>query len=117
MSGNIDWTRIVMASQKAQAAAEGALSCAQLLQSEAGHRLTAIEARMGGVEGRLSTISAGQNSRERAIMRIADTQADHTAHLTRIEAKLDSIEAAMDDLGQAQQRIEQALAAISARLP
>lgn len=103
MSGNIDWTLIVMASQKAQVAAEGALASARLLESEAGHRLTAIEARMGGVEGRLSTIAAGQNSHERAIMRIADTQADHTARLTRIEAKLDAIEAA--------------LAAIAAKLP
>jgi hypothetical protein len=119
MSGNIDWTLIVMASQKAQSAAEASLASARLLESEAGHRLTAIEARMGGVEGRLTTIAAGQNSHELSIMRIADTQADHTARLTRIEAKLYAIEATLATLPtmESQQRIEQALADLTARLP
>jgi hypothetical protein len=93
MSDNTDWTLIVMASQKAQVAAEAALASARLQESEAGQRLTAIEARMGGVEGRLTTIGAGQSSHELAIMRIAVTQADHTARLTRIEATLARIEA------------------------
>jgi hypothetical protein len=93
MSGNTDWTLIVLASQKAQVAAEAALASARLQESETGHRLTAIEARMVGVEGRLTTIGAGQSSHELAIMRVADTQADHTARLTRIEATLARIEA------------------------
>jgi TolA-binding protein len=117
MSGNVDLTLIFMASQKAQTAAEAALASSQLLESEAGHRLGAIEARMGGVEGRLTTIAAGQNSHELAIMRIANTQADHTARLTRIEATLATMDGRIDDLAQSQQRIEQALAAIAARLP
>jgi hypothetical protein len=61
------------------------------LESEAGYRLSAMEARLGAIEGRIANLAAGQNSRELAIMRIADTQADHTARLTRIETLLTDI--------------------------
>jgi hypothetical protein len=55
-----------------------------------------IETRMVVVEDRL--------------MRIADTQADHTERLTQIEAKLDAVEAMLG-------AIAATLASISARLP
>ena len=82
MSESTDWTLIVRASQQAKVAAEAAVASAKLLESEAGHRLTAMEARLGAIEGRIANLAAGQNSHELAIMRIADTQADHTARST-----------------------------------
>ncbi len=91
MSENTDWTLIVRASQQAKVAAEAAVASAKLLESEAGHRLSAMEARLGAIEGRIANLAAGQNSHELAIMRIADTQADHTARLTRIETLLTDI--------------------------
>ena len=91
MSENIDWTLIVRASQQAKLAAEAAVASARLLESEAGHRLTAMEARLGAIEGRITNLAAGQSSHELAIMRIADTQADHTARLARIEVLLTDI--------------------------
>lgn len=96
--GNVDWTLIVLASQKAQAAAEAAASMTTLLESEMGGRVTSIEARITSVEGRLSSIAAGQQGHSLAIMRIADTQADHTARLTRIEAMLGGIEASLESI-------------------
>jgi hypothetical protein len=50
-----------------------------------------MEARLGAIEGRIANLAAGQNGHETAIMRIADTQADHTARLTRIETLLTGI--------------------------
>ena len=91
MSENTDGTLIVRASQQAKVAAEAAVASAKLLESEAGHRLSAMEARLGAIEGRIANLAAGQNSHELAIMRIADTQADHTARLTRIETLLTDI--------------------------
>jgi hypothetical protein len=91
MSENTDWTLIVRASQQAKVAAEAAVASAKLLESEAGHRLSAMEARLGAIEGRIANLAAGQNSHELAIMRIADTQADHTARLSRIETLLTDI--------------------------
>jgi len=91
MSESTDWTLIVRASQQAKVAAEAAVASAKLLESEAGHRLSAMEARLGAIEGRIANLATGQNSHELAIMRIADTQADHTARLTRIETLLTDI--------------------------
>src|SRR3954462_3435732 len=91
MSDNTDWTIIVRASQQAKVAAEAAVASAKLLESEAGHRLTAMEARLASIEGRISNLAAGQHGHEIAVMRIADTQADHTARLTRMEAILADI--------------------------
>jgi hypothetical protein len=91
MGENIDWTLIVRASQQAKVAAEAAVASARLLESEVGHRLTAMEARLGAIEGRITNLAAGQSSHELAIMRIADTQADHTARLARIEVLLTDI--------------------------
>jgi hypothetical protein len=91
MSENTDWTLIVRASQQAKVAAEAAVASAKLLESEAGHRLSAMEARLGAIEGRMANLAAGQNSHELAIMRIADTQADHTARMTRIETLVTNI--------------------------
>lgn len=96
MSDNSDWTLIVRASQQAKVAAEAAVASARLLESEAGHRLTAMEARLGAIEGRITNLAAGQSSHELAIMRIADTQADHTARLTRIETLLTDIAKKLD---------------------
>jgi septal ring factor EnvC (AmiA/AmiB activator) len=98
MSDNTDWTLIVRASQQAKVAAEAAVASAKLLESEAGNRLTTIEARLTGIEGRIANIAAGQHSHELAIMRLADTQADHTARLARIEATVTRIEALLADI-------------------
>ena len=91
MSENIDWTLIVRASQQAKVAAEAAVASARPLETEAGHRLTAMEARLGAIEGRITNLAAGQSGHELAIMRVADTQADHTARLARIEVLLTDI--------------------------
>ena len=50
-----------------------------------------MEARLGAIKGRITNLAAGQASHELAIMRIADTQADHTARLTRMETMLTNI--------------------------
>ena len=91
MSESTDWTPIVRGSQQAKVAAEVAVESAKLLESESGYRLSAMEVRLGAIEGRIANLAAGQNSHELAIMRIADTQADHTARLTRIETLLTDI--------------------------
>jgi hypothetical protein len=91
MSEDTDWTPIVRASQQAKVAAEAAVGSAKLLESEAGHTVSAMEARLGPIEGRIANLAAGQNSHELAIMRIAGTQADHTARLTRIETLLTNV--------------------------
>jgi hypothetical protein len=108
MSGVVDLPLVML--QKAQHAAEAAAASAKLLESEAGHRLTSIEVRLGGVEarlvgieGRLSGLAGGQSSHTLALMRIADTQSEHTARLDGIDKRLGGI--------------EQTLAAILAKLP
>jgi hypothetical protein len=55
------------------------------------------------MSGNINYIMASQKAQAALLKRIADTQADHAARLTRIEAKLDAIGAM--------------LASISARLP
>ncbi len=109
MSDNADWTLIVRASQQAKVAAEAAVASARLLESEAGNRLASVEARLGSIEARIANLTTGQAGHELAIMRIADTQADHTARLTRIEARLDRIEGGFA-------RTEVLLAAIAQKL-
>jgi hypothetical protein len=108
MSGVVDLPLVIL--QKTQHAAEAAAASAKLLESEACHRLTAIEARFASVEGRLTSIesrlthfAAGQTSHELAIMRIADIQSEHTARFDAIDMRLDSI--------------DRTLAAILAKLP
>jgi hypothetical protein len=89
MSGVVDLPTVML--QKAQHAAEAAAASSKLLESEAGHRLTSIEARMVGVEARLSALSAGQSAHTLALMRIADTQSEHTARFDAIERTLAAI--------------------------
>jgi hypothetical protein len=96
VSDNTDWTLIVRASQQAKVAAEAAVASARLLESEVGHRLPAMEARLGAIEGRLTNLAAGQSRHELAIMRVADTQADHTARLARIEVLVTDIARKLD---------------------
>jgi hypothetical protein len=110
---------ILRNTQKAANAAEAALASARLLESETGQRLSAIEARMVAVEGRLTVITAGQNSLDRAVLRIADMLVDHGGRLDRIDGRLDAIEATLATLPtmESQQRIERALADLAARLP
>jgi hypothetical protein len=111
MSGDtVELGLILRNTQQAMRASEAALAIAQRIETEFGHRFSGLEARFSGLEGRFSAIegrvtvlAAGQNSLQRAVLRIADTQDDQGGRLTRIEAKLDAIEAA--------------LAAIAARLP
>jgi hypothetical protein len=78
--------------QKAQHAAEAAAASARLLETVAGHRLTSIEARLVGIEGRLSGLAAGLGGHELSLMRIADTQSEHTAQFAAISNRLDGIE-------------------------
>jgi hypothetical protein len=111
---------ILRNTQKAVQAAEAALEIAQRLETDFGHRFSALEGRFTGLEGRIATLSAGQNSLQRAVLRIADTLVDHWGRLDRIEAALATLptmDARIDDLAQSQQRIEQALSAIAAKLP
>ncbi len=108
MSGVVDLPVVML--QKAQHAAEAAAASAKLLESEAGHRLTSIEARLVAVEGRLSALAAGQNAHELSLMRIADTQSEHTARFDGIDKRLDGIDRRLDG-------IEKSLANILAKLP
>jgi hypothetical protein len=103
MSGAVDFTLILLSAQKAQNASEAALGVVTNLRSEHGGRLDSIEARMLGVEGRLTALSAGQDSLHRAVLRIADRQIEHAATLAEHTASL--------------ARIETTLAAILAKLP
>jgi hypothetical protein len=96
MSGVIDLPLVML--QKAQNAAEAAAASAKLLESEVGHRLTSIEARMVGVEGRLTTLAAGQSAHELSLMRIADTQSEHTARFDAIDKRFDAIDQALTDI-------------------
>lgn len=96
MSDIVDLPLVML--QKAQHAAEAAAASAKLLESEAGHRLAAIEGRLNGIdsrlvsaEARLSALYAGQNAHTLALMRIADTQSEHTARFDAIEQTLASI--------------------------
>jgi hypothetical protein len=84
MSDNTDRTLIVRASEQSKVAS------ARLPESEAGHRLVAMEGRLGAIAWRIANLALGQTGREQAIMRIADTSADHTARLTPIETPLDA---------------------------
>ena len=69
------------------------------------------------MSGNINYVVASQQAQAALLKRIADTLADHTARLTRIEATMATMDGCIDDLAQSQQRIEQALSAISARLP
>jgi chromosome segregation ATPase len=122
MSDIVDLPLVIL--QKTQRAAEAAAASAKLLEPEVGHRLTSVEARFAGVEGRLTSIegrltsiegrlthlAAGQTGHELAIMRIADTQSEHTATLTDHTSRLGRIETA---IGQVQTSLD----AIAAKLP
>ncbi len=97
MSDVVDLPLVIL--QKAQHAAEAAAASAKLLESEAGHRLTAIEARLVAVdnrllsaEARLSALYAGQNAHTLALMRIADTQSEHTVRFAEHTARFDAID-------------------------
>jgi hypothetical protein len=89
MSDVVDLPFVML--QKAQHAAEAAAASAKLLETEAGLRLTSIEARLVAVEGRLTGLAAGQNSHNLALMRIADTQSEHTARFDKIDQTLKDI--------------------------
>jgi hypothetical protein len=115
MSGVVDLPLVLL--QKAQHAAEAAAASAKLLESEAGHRLTSIEARMVGVEGRLSALSAGQSAHSLALMRIADTQSEHTARFDGIDKRFDGIDKRFDGIDKRFDGIEHTLADILAKLP
>ncbi len=102
MSDVVDLPLVML--QKAQHAAEAAAASAKLLETEAGLRLSSIEARMVGVEGRLSSLYAGQGTHTVALMRLADTQSDHTARFDRIDTHLDQVD---QHLGKIDQRFDQ----------
>jgi hypothetical protein len=122
MSDLVDLPLLIL--QKAQHAAEAAAASAKLLESEAGHRLGGIEIRMGSVEGRLvgiearlSALYAGQGAHTLAIMRIADTQSEHTVRLDAIDQRLGAIDKRLGAIDQRLGGIEQTLAAILGKLP
>lgn len=98
MSESTDWTLIVRVSQQAKVAAEAAAASARLLETEVGHRLTATEARLTAIEARIANLAVGMNSHGLATMRVAETQADHTARLTRMEAALIEMRAMLTDI-------------------
>jgi hypothetical protein len=50
---------------------------------------------MVAVEARLSSLYAGQGTHTLALMRIADTQAEHTTRLDGLDKRLDGIEQAL----------------------
>ena len=108
MSGVIDLPLVML--QKAQHAAEAAAASAKLLESEVGHRLTSIEARMVGVEGRLTTGCRRESAHELSLMRIADTQSEHTARFDAIDKRFDAIDKRLG-------AIDQALTDILGKLP
>jgi hypothetical protein len=91
MSGAVDFTLILLSAQKAQNASEAALGVVTNLRAEHGGRLDSVEASLTGMSARLTALSAGQDSLHRAVLRIADTQAEHTARLTDIAATLAAI--------------------------
>ncbi len=101
MSDAIDLPMVIL--QKAQHAAEAAAASSKLLETEAGLRLTSIEARMVAVEGRLASLYVGQGSHAVALMRIADIQSEHTGRFDGIDQRFDAI--------------EKTLAAILAKIP
>jgi hypothetical protein len=47
------------------------------------------------MSGNINYVVASQKAQAALLKRIADTQADHAARLTRIEAKLEAIEAVL----------------------
>ena len=106
----VDLGLILRNTQKAVQAAEAALEIAQRIETDFGHRFNALEVRFTGLEGRITTLGAGQNSLQRAVLRIADTLVDHGGRLDRIDGRLDAVEATLD-------AIAATLASISARLP
>ncbi len=108
MSDVVDLPMVML--QKAQHAAEAAAASASMLGTEAGLRLAAIEARLVGVEGRLSSMYNVQSSQTLALMRMADIQSEHTATLAEHTAILTEHTARFD-------KIDQTLAQILARLP
>ena len=54
---------------------------------------------MVGVEGRLTTLAAGQSAHE--MMRIADTQSEHTARFDAMDKLLDGMDKRFDAIDQA----------------
>jgi len=108
MSDAIDLPMVIL--QKAQHAAEAAAASSKLLETEAGLRLTSIEARMVAVEGRLTSLYAGQGSHTVVLMRIADIQSEHTGRFDGIDQRFGEIDQRFD-------AIEKTLAAILAKMP
>jgi hypothetical protein len=115
MSGVIDLPLVML--QKAQHAAEAAAASAKLFESEVGHRLTSIEARMVGVEGRLTALAAGQSVHELSLMRIADTQSEHTARFDAIDQRFDATDKRLDAIDKRFDAIDRALTNILGKLP
>jgi uncharacterized protein YceH (UPF0502 family) len=122
MSGVVDLPLVML--QKAQHAAEATAALAKLFEVEAGNRLIAIEARLGSVEARLSSLYAGQNAHTTALMRIADIQSEHTTRLEKIEqtltehtARFDAIDKRFDAIDKRFDGIGRTLADILAKLP
>lgn len=56
------------------------------------------EHRLASIEGRLSALAAGQSAHELALMRLAETQADHTARFGGMDKRFDGIERTLADI-------------------
>lgn len=115
MSDVVDLPLVML--QKAQHAAEAAAASARMLETEAGNRLTAIEARLVSVEARLTSLYAEVNGHTVALMRIADLQSEHTARLQAIEATQAGHTARLEAMDRRFDKVDQMLAAILAKLP
>ena len=114
MSDVVDLPLVLL--QKAQHAAEAAAASARLLESEAGHRLTSVEARLVGIEGRISALSAGQGAHTMSLMRVADVQSEHTARFDGIDKHLNEIDERFNGIDKRFAGIETTLASILAKL-
>jgi hypothetical protein len=62
VSDIIDLTLVLRNTERAARAAETALAVVRRLETELGHRMTALEARFSGLEGRVPAIAAGIDS-------------------------------------------------------
>ena len=87
--GTVELGLILRNTQRAVRAAEAALEIAQRLETDFGHRFTALEGRFTALEGRVTSLAAGLNSVHRAVLRIAEVQDDHTTLLEAIVKRLD----------------------------
>jgi hypothetical protein len=95
VSDTLDLTLVLRNTERAARAAEAALAVVRRLETELGHRMTALEARFSGLEGRIPAIAAGINSHELGLLKVTDMLLDHDGRFDAIDRRLDGIEATL----------------------